>query len=109
MRAAAVRAARSASSRAASALAGGGDGGLDRGLRGVLGLRGLLHLRDQRVAAVALGEDAVLAAGGDAAQLAGAAVPDQALAGDGDAGEGVEVRELVDDEDVGEESLRERS
>ena len=69
---AAARASRSIASRAASASATLRLGALDLGLRGALGLRGGLDLPDERVAAVALGEHAVGAAGRDLAQLAGA-------------------------------------
>ncbi len=77
---------------------------LDGRQRGVLGLRRALDLRDERVAPVALGEHAVLAAGGDLAQLARGGRPDPAVAGHRDAGEAVRDRpEVVDDPDAGEQ------
>ena len=67
---AAARASRSIASRASSASATFCWALLDLGLRGALGLRGDLDLLDERVAAVALGEHAIGAAGRDLAQLA---------------------------------------
>ena len=115
---AAWRSASSASSRARAGGAGlavggvalrvglldAGAGALDRRERGLLGLRGGLDGADQLVAAVALGQHAVLAAGGDLAQLARARRPHAAVAGDGDAVEaGIDRVDVVDDPDAGEQ------
>ena len=101
---AAARASRSIASRALSASATFCLGRLDLGLGGALGLRGDLDLLDERVAAVALGEHAVGAAGRDLAQLAGGRRPDAAVLGDGDAAEvGIERLDRLDDPDVGED------
>ena len=86
-------------------------GGLDgpRGLldvrqRGLLGLRRALDLGDEAVATVALGEHAVLAAGGDLPQLARDRRPHAPVARDGHAGEaGSERVERVDDPRAGEQ------
>ena len=91
---------------------GGGDGlrrALALGDRGLLGLRGALGGLHQLVAAVALGEQAILAAARHLAKLAGERRPDAAGAGDGDAAEvGTEPVEPLDDPDVGQQALRER-
>ena len=87
----------------------GGGGRLDLRQRGVLGLRGALDLGDQGVAAVALGEHAVLAAGGHLAQLARGRGPHAARLRDRDAGEVLGDRvERLDHPHVGEQHVRER-
>ena len=83
-------------------------GAVDGGERGVLGLRGALDGADQLVATVALRQHAILAAGRNLAQLAGARRPDAAVAGDGDAVEGgVERVDVLDDPDAREQGGRE--
>ena len=62
--------------------------GLDLRLRRPLGLGRDLDLLDQRVAAIALGEHAIGAAGRDLPQFAGGGRPDAPVLGDGDAREG---------------------
>ena len=72
---AAARAARSASSRAASAAWTRLGRRVDVGQRGMLRTRRGVHLPDERLAPVALGQHPVLAAGRQLAQLAGARAP----------------------------------
>src|SRR5215207_4465222 len=78
--------------------------GLDLGQRGLLGPRRLLDPGDQGIAAVALGEDPVLAARGHLPQLARSRRPHAPVAGHGDPAEArVEPAEVVDDPDGGEQ------
>src|SRR5215207_1932436 len=77
---------------------------LDLGQRGPLGPRRLLDLGDQGIAAVALGEDPVLAARGHLPQLARPRRPHAPVACHGDPAEArVEPAEVVDDPDGGEQ------
>ena len=89
---------------------GGGDrlrGLLRLGERGALGAGGALGVADQLVAAVALGQQPVLAARGHLAQLAGGRRPHAAGAGHRDAVEvGADALEALDDPDVGEQAAR---
>src|SRR5829696_5132252 len=78
--------------------------GLYLGQRGLLGPRRLLDPGDQGIAAVALGEDPVLAARGYLPQLARSRRPHAPVAGHGDPAEArVEPAEVVDDPDGGEQ------
>ena len=105
----ASRSARSACSRRGVGGGDGGLGGLAGGARGVLGLHGGLAGGDELLAAVALGEDALLAALRRLAHLAVAAVPDAPGAVDGDAGEaGRQLLELLDDPRVPQQPPRDR-
>ena len=76
--------------------------------RGPLGLGGRLDLLDQRVAAVALGEHPVVAAGRDLPQLARGGRPDAAvLVTATPVKAGSSAVDVLDDPDVGEDDRRE--
>ena len=89
---------------------GGADGllgDLAGALRDLLGGDRRTACGDQLLAAVALGEHALLAALGRLAQLAVAAVPDAAVAGRGDAVEaGRQVVDLLDDPGIPQQAAR---
>ena len=106
---AAVRAARSASSRAASAAATACEARSPSAIAACSACAARSEACDELVAAVALGQQPILAPARHLAELARERRPDAAGAGHGDAAEvGAEPVERLDDPHVGQQPLGER-